>query len=121
MDAQIRAGTGSYVALRQPGTAPLHGAEGVGILGRTKQGGQKDDPATQKPSAVVIGLWREILLEEPETCPWKFACAMAKGRYISGSDVWQVAEWADSIRENVRRLRLKQIVRDIQDIAKQLS
>lgn len=82
---------------------------------------QRKKATAWQPPANVVGLWREILLEEPETCPWKFACAMAKGGYISGSEVWQTAEWADGIRENVRQLRLKAIVTDIQTIAKLLS
>lgn len=82
---------------------------------------QDEKPAQPEPSAQVVGLWREILLEEPDTCPWKFACAMAKGGHIDGAEVWQTAEWADSVRENVRQLRLKQIVSDIQEITRQLA
>lgn len=90
-------------------------------MARKKRSKQKDDSAPPGLSAIVIGLWREIMLVEPDTCPWKFACAMANMRHIDARQVWKVAEWADAVRENVRQLRLKGIVRNIQDIAKQLS
>lgn len=91
------------------------------MLGKTASLRQKGgEPAAWEPPAVVVYFWRELLLEEPETCPWEFTCKMVKSGYISGSLVWQTAEWADGIRENVRRLRLKQIVLDIQEMARQL-
>lgn len=55
-------------------------------------------------------LWREILLEEPETNPWEFACKMAKCGFISEAEIWGVAEWADQIRESVRTIRALQAI-----------
>jgi hypothetical protein len=51
-------------------------------------------------------LWREIMLEEPNTNAWEFACKLWRMGYIAQANIWDTAEWADAIRENVRRLNL---------------
>jgi hypothetical protein len=56
-------------------------------------------------NVLVERLWGVILLEEPETNPWEFACKVARMGYLAEADLWDAAEWADGIRENARRLR----------------
>jgi hypothetical protein len=54
---------------------------------------------------VVVYLWWQILRVEPETAPWTFACETIKAGYLPAFRVWEVAEWADRMRERARRQR----------------
>jgi hypothetical protein len=68
--------------------------------------GQQQEASQWAPAVEVQFLWREILLEEPDTNPWEFACKVHKMHLISARDIWDVADWADRLREDVRYLRL---------------
>jgi hypothetical protein len=67
---------------------------------------QKEDIATASRFVQVEYLWREILLVEPETSPYEFALKMLKQGRITYGELWDTAEWADRIREDVRLIRL---------------
>ncbi len=79
------------------------------MVARNGRAGQQGEPDDAEQPAEVKYLWRVILLVEPDTNPWEFACKMARSGYIPTGEIWDTAEWADRIRENMRLLRLKQI------------
>jgi hypothetical protein len=64
-----------------------------------------------KPQEEAVCLWAQILLLEPETNPWEFACKAVKMGWVPEDRVWDAAEWADGVRENVRRLAFQREAR----------
>lgn len=57
-----------------------------------------------EPPIGAVYLWRSILLEEPGTNPWEFACKLYKMTIIGEASIWDAAEWADRVQQEVRWL-----------------
>jgi len=84
------------------------------MVAKPIQPGQLGGPAAPSRFVQVEFYWRVILQEEPETNPWEFACKMRKCKLITNTEIWDVAEWADAVREDVRLIRLREIARSAQ-------